>query len=175
MKRVIQLLFLLGFVSFSLDVFAQEQPSATKFPIGSFIGAGHDTDQAVYRTRFNMALDYTPETVNPNENVCVIKVKYRYAEVLKFYNPPKDTFILHDTVFVQDTLKISDFNEDGLFKYFELPTYAYPSKFGYGPVPEKVQIYNDEVDTFYTDSNGDNGIQFCVDWLRDNNLGNFID
>lgn len=290
MKRAIQFLFLLALFFFRLDVFAQELPGSQKFPIGSFIGAGHDTDPQlyssfiatgmntiaqyadentkpfmtnldvialnqnnaqdyifyyatcyyskwesenvqtdkdkvgvkhkygqmatwitgqdtllcwsslgltspadslvygphyrqekyykrwyndltpVYRTRFNMALDYTPETVNPNENVCVIKVKYRYAEVLKFYNPPKDTFILHDTVFVQDTLKISDFNEDGLFKYFELPTYAYPSKFGYGPVPEKVQIYNDEVDTSYTDSNGDNGIQFCVDWLRDNNL-----
>jgi hypothetical protein len=117
-----------------------------------------------YTARFNMALDFNPDSVEQNENVCVIKVVFRYG---KSVNGQVTT---HDTVFRKDTLKISDFNSDGSFKHFTLnPPYQYPSEFvpsdyeGRAETPPDVEVY-------YTDSQGNNGIQFWVEWLRDDAL-----
>lgn len=118
-----------------------------------------------------MALNYNPGLVNPNEKVCVIKVIYRYALVT---SPTQWTLI--DDVYREDTLKVGDFNADGSFKDYKFEElvndyYKYPLEF-IPKVNESKSIDGSSQSDypFYTDSNGDNGIQFCVEWLRSNNL-----
>jgi len=119
-----------------------------------------------YNVRYNMALDYDPQSVDPSEQVCVIKVVYRYGEIYNTPPPPYDSVKVYDTVFVQDTLTVSDFNPDGSFKFFKMPkTYQYPSKFSSDQPEGKLELPAPDVDTTYTDANGDNGIQFFVEWL----------
>jgi len=102
-----------------------------------------------YTVKYRMALDYDLR-LNKNENVCRIKVVHRYARLLG------STFDLVDEVLSQKILKVSDFPADGSFKYFELPSYRYSSKFT-----------NPSVDEYtYKDRFGDNGIQYQVEWLR---------
>jgi hypothetical protein len=114
-----------------------------------------------------MALDFDLGSVNQNENVCVIKVVYRFGEVINgIYVGTRDT------VFLQDTLKVEDFPSNGNFDYFDFEApnyYEYPSESYPSEVEEKMGIpYENGIK--YKDSNGDNGIQFWVDWLREDTL-----
>ncbi|MBK7378274.1 MAG: T9SS type A sorting domain-containing protein [Ignavibacteriales bacterium] len=293
MKRAIQFLFPLALFFFHLDVFAQEQPSSQKFPIGSFIGDGHDTDPQLYNSfiaagmntiaqyadentkpfmtnldvialnqnnaqdyifyyatsyyskwnaeqnqldldkvgvkhkygqmttwitgqdtvlcwsslgltspadslvygphyhqekrykrwyydsyanlsytpRYRMALQYDPELVNPNEEVCKLTIRVRHA---KLVNGDWTGEVPDDTLKGPYTLKVSDFPSDGSFKYFYLDDdtlwYQYPEEFWTSsskgnyetPLPGQTITYNDMGPM--------NGIEFLVDWLRDDNL-----
>ena len=102
-----------------------------------------------YTVNYRMALDYD-SGVNRNESVCRLKVVHRYARLLG------SKFDLVDEVLVQKILKVSDFPADGSFKNFELPPYRYNIKF----TKSSVDKYT------YKDRFGDNGIQYQVEWLR---------
>ena len=102
-----------------------------------------------YTVSYRMALDYNSR-LNKNENVCRIKVVHRYARLLG------SKFDLIDEVLAQKTLKVSDFPSDGSFKSFKLSPYRYNLKF----TQNSVDKYT------YKDRFGDNGIQYQVEWLR---------
>jgi len=128
-----------------------------------------DNTQLTFTPRFRMALQ-RPQQINESENVCIIKVVHRYKI---YYNNQEPTF--HETIYLQRTLKISDFNSDGSFKdiYFgESPIsaiYQYDSQFPISGGKDKMlQIQPDT--SAITDSKEDTGIQFCLDWLRNDTL-----
>ena len=115
-------------------------------------------------TRFKMALNYNPQLVNQTDPVCKIKVVYRYNDIND--NSKKYTAIL-----LERTLKVSDFPIPDSFKVFDFDglTYHYDTeKFPsdnlgrYSPESSKIN---------YTDWVEGTGIQFCVDWLGNTNLG----
>ncbi|GAB4297368.1 MAG: hypothetical protein Kow0098_21430 [Ignavibacteriaceae bacterium] len=126
-----------------------------------------------YTPRFRMALAYNPQLVNPNEHVCVIKVVHRYS--IKYSSDPYD-YIVTEAVYREDTLRVSDFNSDGSFVdiYFdELDGnwYEYPPEFTPEDSDGKIINTSDQENyPLYIDSDGDNGIQFWVDWIRDDTL-----
>ena len=102
-----------------------------------------------YTVSYRMALD-NKSNVNSNETVCRIKVVHRYARLLG------SKFELIDEVLAEKTLKVSDFPVDGSFKNFKLPPYRYSLKF----TKPSIDKYT------YKDRFGDNGIQYQVEWLR---------
>jgi len=114
-----------------------------------------------YVTRFRMAL-FNPDSVPDYENVCVIKVVYRYKEIYS-----DSTYEFFDRVFLVDTLRVEDFNADGSFNYFDFDgeRYEYPAEFILPLDAGKKQPL--PADTIRTDSESYTGIQFWVDWLRD--------
>lgn len=136
----------------------------------SFLSNWIDPFNLRYIPRFRMALVYNPKLVSPDENVCVIKVVYRYTK-----QHLKDEGIyqeeIADTVLRADTLTVSRFNTDSTFRniYFKERFdvyYTYPPKFR--------DCFNDstkQTDTMIiTDQLAGNGIQFCIDWLRNDAL-----
>ena len=134
-----------------------------------------------YIPRFNLALS-NPDSLNPDRNICVIKVVYRYAEV---YNTIPQSWTLHDTTLLRDTLKISDFPSNGNFRLFDFngQTYTYPEKFRSTITSDRMTMsaaFPDTVspsDTLlkYEDRNPDNGIQFWVDYLGNDSTTLYID
>lgn len=291
MKRAIQFLFLLALFFFYLDVFAQEQTSSQKFPLGAFLGSSHKTDPLLYQSfseagmntvvqyadenthnlledfeliasnqkdktdyiayyatayyskwnaeqnqldldkagvkhkygqiaewqgdtcwstigltspadsliygphyhqekrykrwyegynayanltytpRYRMALQYNPELVNPDEEVCKLTIRVRHA---KFVNGVWTGEVPNDTLKGPYTLKVSDFPSDGSFKYFyaddDTLWYQYPQEFWTSsskgnyetPLPGQTITYNDMGPM--------NGVEFLVNWLRDDDL-----
>lgn len=126
-----------------------------------------------YLSRFHMALS-NPYSISPDNNICVIKVVYRYNAINKpgYFYP----FVLHDTTFLKDTLKVSDFPPDSSFKYFDFnkKSYRYPEIFrstitGSGGLTAADSILR------YSDIDNDNGIQFCVDYLGNDSTTLFVD
>jgi len=124
-------------------------------------------DSVRYNVRFNMALNYDTNFVSLNEDVCVIKAIFTYKEVYsndsaKFFNEP----------FLTDTLKVGEFNIDSSFKYFNFGgrTYKYRPEF-FLPAKLDNRVNSPQYDLlYYTDSESYTGIQFCVDWLREDTL-----
>jgi parallel beta-helix repeat protein len=123
-------------------------------------------DSVKYVPRFHMALDNSYR-VNSNENVCKIKVIFRY----------KDNDAIgahHDIPFIERTLKVGDFDTLGNFDDFYLHPnpdfgwYMYPDEFW---LPKNIDLLSDTPSSIpYIDWESYTGIQFCVDWLRDDNL-----
>lgn len=139
-----------------------------------------------YVPRFNMALN-NPYSLDSTRNICVIKVVYRYAEIDPSI-PPPNNYTVHDTIFLQDTLKIANFPQDGSFKIFNVVEnganfYRYPEKFQSAITGDRVTMsptYPDLPDPpgteyIYSDHNNDNGIQFWVDYLGNDSTTLFID
>lgn len=127
-----------------------------------------------YTPRFIMALDVNDTTIQLNEDVCRIYVVARYREVENGqYGPDQDS------LFMEKTLKVSDFLPFGTFvtKYLENNGnnyYIYPEEWR---EPEGGN-FEDFVstDVYFFDKWGDEGIQFCVDWLRNDTKCNlYID
>ena len=115
--------------------------------------------------RFNLALDYNPQLVNPTDPVCKITVVYRYNDINDNSKKYLDTLL-------EKTLTVSDFPIPDSFKVFDFDglTYQYntnifPSEILGRNSPDPSQIN-------YTDWVSGTGIQFCVDWLGDSDLGN---
>lgn len=111
----------------------------------------YDTDSVTYTARFNMALDNNG--ADSNEVVCNIFVRStymdgdeRHAEIIK---GPK-------------TLKVSDFPIDS-FAVFYL-----------GPPSDRSYSYTAYLDSnknyLYNDEKSNTGVEFCVDWLRNDTL-----
>jgi len=125
-----------------------------------------------YVVRFKMALS-NPQSVPDNEDVCKIKVVFRYKDLRDDEH--------YDVPFISRRLKISDFNTDSSFKYIyfdeepELRWYEYPDSLR-GPA-KLDQIIEPPAGTFsYVDYESFTGIMYWVDWLRNDNKCNlYID
>lgn len=119
-----------------------------------------------YTARFRMALD-NPQSVPPVENVCVIKAVHRYILIDEEQN-----WSWHDTVLLQRTLTEADFNANGSFNNYSIGEppyrYQYDERF-YLDKPTNRDIQELDPPIYYDWHKG-TGIQFCVDWLRDDNL-----
>ena len=118
-----------------------------------------DRHKVKYTVRFRMALDVSGN-VNQNEEVCKLYVSVRHVPVSNNTDGNKIDHILKGPI----TLKVSDFKPNGAFDYFYLdnsaPWYTYPVEYHENP-PAGVSNT-----TTWIDKYGDQGIQFCVDWLR---------
>lgn len=124
-----------------------------------------------YTPRYKMALQYDPELVNPNEEVCKLTIRVRHA---KLVNGDWTGEVPDDTLKGPYTLKVSDFPSDGSFKYFYLDDdtlwYQYPQEFWTNlskgnyeyPLPGQIITYDDMGPM--------NGVEFLVNWLRDDDL-----
>jgi hypothetical protein len=131
---------------------------------------GIDTVQ--YVVRFNMALA-NPYRVPEDEDVCKIKVVFRYKNIQDSTH--------YDAVFKSRVLKVSDFNSDSSFMDIYLHEnpdsiwYQYPDSF---IVPRNAdKIVEPSAGTLnYIDYESYTGIQYWVEWLRNDNKCNlYID
>ena len=132
------------------------------------LGSRWGVDTVQYVVRFNMALS-NPQGVLANEDVCRIKVVFRY----------KIDSLHYDTEFKSRLLKVSDFNSDSTFKDFYLDDdtlwYQYPDSF---IVPRNAdKLIDPPASTLnYIDYESYTGIQYWVEWLRNDNKCNlYID
>jgi hypothetical protein len=116
-----------------------------------------------FTARFNMAFDKVPEA-NTDADVCRIKVLYRYAEL-------NNSEVRYDTVFLEKTLKVSDFPDDGSFKIFDFDGLTYQYDVSVFPPMEFGRYSHNTSEIEYTDWISGTGIQFCVDWLGNSSLG----
>lgn len=123
-----------------------------------------------YTVRYRMAL-WNPRSVPDYEDVCKILVVYRYIEEYQgggWNYGPQDTFLVK-------TLKVGDFLNNGEFSYISFDeTYRYPKKFRPPEIGVTDYMYKLEVELpqsiSYNDTEAGTGIQFCVDWLRTDDL-----
>jgi hypothetical protein len=119
-----------------------------------------------YTPRFRMALD-NYGGANPNEDVCVIKVVFRYKD-------NDEIGAHHDTTFIARTLKVGDFDTTGKFDDFYLHPNPLFRIYEYYPnfiLPSKLsQMVGSEPQVNYIDWEEYTGIQFWVDWLRTDTL-----
>jgi hypothetical protein len=118
-----------------------------------------------YTPRFRMALD-NRWGVESEENVCIIKVIFRYKV------PNTTTFI--DYPFIERTLKVGDFDSTGKFDYFYMNEDPLLRHYEYWPnfiLPANLsQMVDSEPQVDYIDWEEYTGIQFWVDWLRADTL-----
>lgn len=130
-----------------------------------------------YTPRFRMAIT-KHTTVNDNENVCVIKVVHRYTKFTKQPNGTYDQGEIFEDVLRKDTLKVIRFRADSSFSdiiFLELEDsrYEYDSRFrpNYESMrTPQMRPSEQSAEFVYSDILLDNGIQFCVDWLRSDTL-----
>jgi hypothetical protein len=130
-----------------------------------------------YIPRFSMALIKDP-SVNQNENVCVIKVVHRYTKFTKQPDGSYDQGVRFEDVLRKDTLKVNRFRTDSSFSdiYFDeiIPKYyEYDNRFrpNYESMrTPQMRPSEQSAEFIYSDILLDNGIQFCVDWLRSDTL-----
>lgn len=122
-------------------------------------------DCLTYTPRFRMALD-NPTGVDADEDVCVIKVVFRYKDL--------SDSLHHDTTFIARTLKVGDFDTSGNFDYFYLNPIQSLGIYKYWPnfiLPKDVaQLPGSPSSIDYVDWESFTGIQFWMDWLRTDNL-----
>lgn len=128
---------------------------------GCYEGGGCVT----YTPRFRMALDNSGN-ITDNGNVCKIKVIFTYKD--------RTTNQLHDYPFLERTLTVDDFNSEGEFDYFYLHQNPQLGIYEYHPnfiLPKSFDLMGDPPPSIdYIDWESFTGIQFCVDWLRSDNL-----
>lgn len=113
-----------------------------------------------YTARFNMALDIA-QTANQNDPVCEIKVVYRYAD-------KNNTTIKYEDVLQSRILRVSDFPQGGNFQTFDFGT-TYEYDIDIFPTDQSSQIGSNNY--LYTDWLTDTGIEFCVNWLGNPDVG----
>jgi hypothetical protein len=111
-----------------------------------------------YVPRLRMALDY-PDTLGGGEDVCKIKVVFSYRDSVEYR--------LHDTTFLERTLKVEDFDSTGDFKYFYFS--INPDMSWYNYYPDRYMENPPSLDN-YIDWEEHTGIEFRVDWLRTDTL-----
>ena len=124
----------------------------------SFWGSG----EVSYTARFNMALD--KNGVQEDEDVCRIYVRVRH---IKYENGVEvGTFV--DNLGYPVTIKAFEFPEDGIFKAFNYE-YNYAEYRDY--LSDQIRGGdNANSGTTYDDTKGNTGVEFCVEWLRSDNL-----
>lgn len=123
-----------------------------------------------YIPRYRMALKITDPTIDPNEDVCRIYVMVRHAPEI---NGHWNGLVYYDPLKSQRTLKVSDFQTYGQFKYIyfsDTPSerwYRYPKSFQSPGEYYKLRSPGiSDADTVWVDINGNNGVEFRVEWLR---------
>ena len=119
-----------------------------------------------YTPRFRMAL-HKLGNVDSSEVVCKIKVVFRYKDNDQIGKH-------HDVTFIERTLKVGDFDTNGGFDDFYLHVYPDSGRYEYYPnfILHKDFTLNvgDPASIDYIDWESYTGIQFCVDWLREDTL-----
>jgi parallel beta-helix repeat protein len=111
-----------------------------------------------YTARFNMALYYDQQQYNPEDEVCEIRISYRYVKI-----DPNGIDSVLNTVLASRIITAAEFPQNYSFKDFDLG-YFYPDKFTDNPLEDKIQLPAADSIT-YKDIFGENGIEFQVDWL----------
>ncbi len=124
-----------------------------------------------YVARYNMALD--KNGARDHEDICRITVRVRHVRLV---NGVWNRKVYDDTLAGPLTLKVSDFPADGSFKEFyfgnaEHRIYSYYPQ--YAERIDKRQPGGQDI--VYSDSNPDNGIEFCVEWLGNRKTTLYID
>ncbi|RKY97300.1 MAG: hypothetical protein DRQ13_04850 [Ignavibacteriae bacterium] len=119
-----------------------------------------------YTARYRMALDYDPALVDTTEEACRITARVRHAV---WINGVYADSVANDTLGVPITLKVADFPSDGSFEDFPIERYTYLPDYPEQFIDGKLEIPSDD-DITYTDSDGENGIEFLVEWLLDDTL-----
>ena len=137
---------------------------------------GYDRYDLRYTPRFIMALT-NPNSVPDTQVVCRLRVIARYREANP--NPYGND---SDMVLKERILKVSDFAPYDTFKVFyfgNLPAerwYIYPSEFRDPQDGSNKRENLPSEGIQYFDRWGDQGVQFCIDWLRnDTNCNLYID
>jgi hypothetical protein len=127
--------------------------------------------------RYNMALDVTDSTLQPNEEICRITVIVRHAPVIDGH---WDGYtVVDDTLKGPLTLYALDFQPYGQFKniYFsnnpDERWYRYPPEFQ-SPLDDKMN-YPAPPCTVWVDNNGNNGAEFRIEWLGNTKCDLYID
>ncbi|MBK9098214.1 MAG: hypothetical protein IPM14_08905 [bacterium] len=125
----------------------------------------YDRYDLKYTPRFRMALD-NHGYASINEDVCVIKVVFRYKN-------PNDS-LHYDSTFIARTLKVGDFDTNGNFDDFYLHPNPLSGWYEYYPgfiLPEKFSLMEgSSLAVNFIDWESFTGIQFWVDWLRTDTL-----
>jgi hypothetical protein len=124
-------------------------------------------DSVYYIPRFIMALD-NHGNAGPDEDVCKIKVVFRYKD-----NDQIGAF--HDRTFpLERTLKVGDFDINGGFDEFylhpnpDLGLYCYPGQFW---LQKNIENFPDAPSSGgYIDDESYTGIQYWVEWLGNDDL-----
>ena len=130
-----------------------------------------------YIPRYNMALDVTDPSLQNNEEICRITVVVRHAPVIDGHWDGHT--VVDDTLKGPLTLYASDFQPYGQFKsiYFSnIPDqrwYQYPEAFQ-SPLDDKMN-YPAPPCTVWVDNNGNNGVEFRVEWLGNTKCDLYID
>ncbi|WP_407931570.1 hypothetical protein, partial [Ignavibacterium album] len=128
-------------------------------------GCYNDSGCVTYTPRFRMALN-NQGNAGAEENVCKIKVVFRYKDL--------SDSLHHDVTFIERTLKVGDFDTLGNFDYFYLHQDPALGIYEYYPnfiLPKNIgQMVDSEPPINYIDWEEYTGIQFWVDWLRDDTL-----
>ncbi|NWF91244.1 MAG: hypothetical protein HXY50_17490, partial [Ignavibacteriaceae bacterium] len=118
-----------------------------------------------YIPRFNMALKVNGN-VQPDEEVCKLYVVVRHS-----WNDGNGNWFpnVDDTLKGPITFYVSDFQANGQFADFYIIDstnwYRYPEEFRDNPNDNKIAA-PENLGGRWVDIYGDQGIQFCIDWLR---------
>mgnify|MGYP005853093803 CR=1 FL=1 len=121
-----------------------------------------------YIPRYRMALQRNDPSLNEEEDVCRIYVSVRHAPLINgVWNDSVYDHILKEPI----TLKVSDFPQDGSFKDFYFSNDPNLRWYQYPPEYRESSNYDNlrnpaEPCTVWVDIYGNNGVEFRVDWLR---------
>ncbi|MGB5288602.1 MAG: hypothetical protein WBN42_08910, partial [Ignavibacteriaceae bacterium] len=127
--------------------------------------------------RYNMALVVNDPSLQLNEEICRITVTVRHAPVINGHWD--GVTVVDDTLKETKTLYASDFQPYGQFKsiYFSDTLsqrwYKYPPEFQ-SPLDDKMN-YPAPPCTVWVDNNGNNGVEFRVEWLGNTKCDLYID
>ncbi len=124
----------------------------------SFWGSGGVS----YTARFNMALD--KNGVQEDEDVCRIYVRVRHIK----YENGVEVGTFDDNLGNPVIIKASAFADDN-FKEFSIGPYDYAQYRDYH-LDQIRENDNTNAGTTYDDTQENTGVEFCVEWLRDDNL-----
>jgi len=122
----------------------------------------YNTARIGYTVRFRMAINDNNPILNPDDNVCIIRVIYRYAEI---FPDGSDTTV--NEVLAERVVKASEFRPDNQFGDIDLG-YFYPNAFADNPLDRKVEPLENTGDRVILDRLPNTGIQFQVKWLGGN-------
>ncbi len=125
----------------------------------------YDRWNVTYTPRFSMALHLNDFNIDPESNVCRLYVRATYRDQINGVIEGGNKHHLLKEI----TLKVSDFAPYDTFKVFYLGSpdwYIYPEEFQ-DPHDGSNRRENPQAQGIhYFDRWGGQGVQFCIDWLR---------
>jgi hypothetical protein len=126
---------------------------------------GYDRWDVEYTPRYSMALHLNDENIDPEEVVCRLYVRETYRDQINGIIPGGNKH----WPLIERILKVSDFAPYDTFKVFDFGNpdwYKYPEKFQDPHDGSNKRENLQTQDTLYFDRWGGSGVQFCIDWLR---------